>query len=114
MLVDLLTLQKGPRVAVPHAVDAEVRLFEHLFTKPDPEEDDFRANLNPSSMTVLTGCKLEPSLASASSEERCQFLRHGYFCVDSVDSTPERLVFNRAVSLRDTWAKIAARGDGGR
>ena len=95
-------------VSVPHAIDAEVRLFEHLFTKPDPEEDaDFRQNLNPNSIESLTGCKLEPSLATATPESRYQFLRHGYFCVDSVDSTKDKLVFNRTVSLRDTWAKIS-------
>jgi glutaminyl-tRNA synthetase len=84
-----------------------VRLFEHLFIKPDPEEDaDFRTNLNPSSMEVLTGCKLEPSLADAKPESRYQFLRHGYFCADSADSAKNRPVFNRTVSLRDSWAKI--------
>jgi glutaminyl-tRNA synthetase len=94
-------------VSVPHAIEAEVRLFEHLFTKPDPEKDaDLRANLNPNSMTILTGCKLEPSLADATPENRYQFLRHGYFCVDSVDSARDKLVFNRTVSLRDTWAKM--------
>jgi glutaminyl-tRNA synthetase len=94
-------------VSVPHAVEAEVRIYEHLFTKPDPEEDaDFRANINPDSLKVLSGCKLEPSLAAATSESRYQFLRHGYFCVDSVDSKPDRPVFNRTVSLRDSWAKI--------
>lgn len=94
-------------VSVPHAVDAEVRLFEHLFTKPDPEVDaDFRANLNPNSQEVLTGCKLEPSLTAAKPESRYQFLRHGYFCADSVDSKPDKPVFNRTVSLRDTWAKM--------
>ena len=98
-------------VSVPHAIDAEVRLFEHLFTKPDPEEDaDFRQNLNPNSIERLTGCKLEPSLATATPESRYQFLRHGYFCVDSVDSTKDKLVFNRTVSLRDTWAKISDSG----
>jgi glutaminyl-tRNA synthetase len=98
-------------VSVPHAVDAEVRIYEHLFTKPDPEEDaDFRANINPDSLKILTGCKLEPSLAAATPESRYQFLRHGYFCVDSADSSPERPVFNRTVSLRDSWAKIQKSG----
>jgi glutaminyl-tRNA synthetase len=97
-------------VSAPHAVDAEVRLYEHLFSKADPSEveegEDFKSNLNPDSLEVLTGCKLEPGLAEAQPESRYQFERMGYFCVDNVDSKPDRQVFNRTVTLRDTWAKI--------
>jgi glutaminyl-tRNA synthetase len=96
-------------VSAQHAIDAEVRLYDHLFAKPDPDDvpegQDYRANLNPKSLEVLTGCKLEPSLASAKIGDRLQFERLGYFCVDK-DSAPGKLVFNRAVTLRDTWAKI--------
>jgi len=94
-------------VSAAHAVDAEVRLYETLFAKPKPDdEEDFAAALNPNSLTVLTGARLEPSLASAAPGSRFQFERNGYFCVDSRDSAPGRLVFNRTVGLRDTWAKI--------
>jgi glutaminyl-tRNA synthetase len=96
-------------VSAPHAVDAEVRLYDHLFLKPDPDDvpegKDYRVNLNPQSLVVLTGCKLERSLAGAASGSRYQFERLGYFCVDK-DSAPGKPVFNRAVTLRDTWAKI--------
>ncbi len=96
-------------VSADHAVDAEVRLYDHLFSKPDPDDvpegQDYRINLNPNSLEVLTGCKLEPSLASAGVGNRYQFERLGYFCVDR-DSSPGKLVFNRSVTLRDTWAKI--------
>jgi glutaminyl-tRNA synthetase len=96
-------------VSAAHALDAEVRLYDNLFTRenPDdaPEGQDFTANLNPNSLEVLTGCKLEPSLRDASPAHRYQFERTGYFCVDR-DSTPGRPVFNRTVALRDTWAKI--------
>jgi glutaminyl-tRNA synthetase len=96
-------------VSATHAVEAEVRLYDHLFVKPDPDEvpegQDYRANLNPKSLEVLTGCKLEPSLAAAKVGDRYQFERLGYFAVDK-DSTPGALVFNRAVTLRDTWAKL--------
>jgi glutaminyl-tRNA synthetase len=96
-------------VSAAHAIDAEVRLYEQLFTKPIPGDDedgrDFTEDLNPNSLQVLTGCKLEPSLRGAPAGSRYQFERLGYFCVDP-DSTPERLVFNRTVALRDTWAKI--------
>jgi glutaminyl-tRNA synthetase len=94
-------------VSVPHAVDAEVRLYEHLFLAEEPGKDhDFREDLNPNSLEVLRGCKLEPSLKNAPKLAKFQFMRHGYFCVDSVDATPEKPVFNRTVSLRDSWAKI--------
>jgi glutaminyl-tRNA synthetase len=96
-------------VSAAHALDAEVRLYDYLFSKPDPndvaEGQDFSANINPESLQVLTGCKVEPSLTGAASGNRYQFLRNGYFCVDP-DSTEDKLVFNRTVSLRDTWAKI--------
>jgi glutaminyl-tRNA synthetase len=96
-------------VSAAHAVDAEVRLYDHLFTRENPGDDseglDFTAYLNPDSLEVLTGCKLEPSLGGAAPGSRYQFERLGYFCADP-DSKPEGLVFNRTVALRDTWAKI--------
>jgi glutaminyl-tRNA synthetase len=99
-------------VSAAHAVDAEVRLYDNLFTKEDPNEvpegQDFTANLNPNSLEVLSHCKLEPSLANAKPGNRYQFERLGYFCVDP-DSTPAKPVFNRTVPLKDTWAKIEKR-----
>lgn len=94
-------------VSAPHALKAEVRLYDHLFTKENPEEDgeDFKDNLNPDSLEVLTECLVEPSLQDAKPGSRYQFLRKGYFTVDP-DTSPEGLVFNRIVSLKDTWAKI--------
>jgi glutaminyl-tRNA synthetase len=96
-------------VSAEHAVDAEVRIYETLFTKENPNEveegQDFTANLNPNSLEVLTHCKLEPGLRGAAPGSRYQFERLGYFAVD-LDSTPEHPVFNRTVALRDTWAKI--------
>ena len=95
-------------VSAPHALEAEVRLFDHLFTEPNPNvltDADFDANLNPNSLEVLQSCQVESSLAGAVSGTQYQFLRTGYFCVDP-DSSDEKLVFNRAVTLRDTWAKI--------
>lgn len=95
-------------VSALHALEAEVRLYDRLFTKEDPMEDsdvDFKTHLNPKSLEVLESCRVEPSLAGAKPGERFQFLRQGYFCVDP-DSTPEKLVFNLTVALRDTWAKI--------
>ena len=96
-------------VSAEHAIDAEVRLYDRLFLKRDPDDvpegQDFTANLNPKSLEILENCKLEPSLKSAKAGERFQFERLGYFCVDP-DSTPEKPVFNRTVTLRDTWAKI--------
>jgi len=95
-------------VSAAHAVDAEIRLYEHLFTKENPlEDEDFYKNINPDSLQVLTGCKLEPSLAKARPGHNYQFLRQGYFTPDAFDSKPGALVFNRSVGLRDTWAKIA-------
>jgi glutaminyl-tRNA synthetase len=96
-------------VSAAHAVDAEVRLYDNLFSKPDPndvpEGGDWMDNLNPDSLEVIPAAKLEPSLASASAGDKFQFERLGYFCAD-LDSVPGRLVFNRTVGLRDTWAKI--------
>jgi glutaminyl-tRNA synthetase len=95
------------------ALDAEIRLYDHLFTKPDPDDVDpgktWLDNVNPKSLEVLTGCKLEPSLGGASPGARFQFERQGYFCADP-DSTPGRPVFNRTVTLRDSWAKIQKKG----
>ena len=97
-------------VSAKHAIDAQVRLYDHLFTKENPNEveegQNFTACLNPNSLEVIDNCKLEPSLAKAAPASRCQFERLGYFCVDSRYSTPGALVFNRTVTLRDTWAKI--------
>ena len=96
-------------VSAEHALEAEVRLYDHLFNKEDPmdveEGTDFRASLNPNSLWILTSCRVEPILAGAPPGSRYQFERLGYFCVDP-DSSPEKLVFNRTVSLRDTWSKI--------
>ena len=93
-------------VSAQHALDAEVRLYDRLFDAPDPAaSDDFLKCLNPDSLKVLKGCKVEPSLKDATPGYRCQFERQGYFCVDP-DSTDGNLVFNRTVSLRDSWAKI--------
>jgi len=120
-------------VSAAHAINTEVRLYDHLFTKEDPDEieegADWRSNLNPKSLEVLTSCKLEPSLAGVKPGYRCQFERLGYFCVDpdssidhgssansafavgpnsavGSDFSEGKLVFNRTVTLRDTWAKI--------
>jgi glutaminyl-tRNA synthetase len=102
-------------VSANHAIDAEVRLYDTLFTKEDPndvpEGGDFTDNLNPQSMEILAGCKLEPSLASAEPGDRFQFERVGYFAVDK-DSTPGMLIFNRTVGLKDTWAKIEKKQGG--
>ncbi|MGQ9493514.1 MAG: glutamine--tRNA ligase/YqeY domain fusion protein [Anaerolineae bacterium] len=94
-------------VSAAHALPAEVRLYDRLFTVPNPldQKDDFLNYINPKSLEVLTSCQVEPSLASAKPGDKYQFLRLGYFCVDP-DSCAGRLVFNRTVSLRDTWAKI--------
>jgi glutaminyl-tRNA synthetase len=99
-------------VSAPHSLEAEVRLYDHLFVKADPEDveegSDFKANLNPNSLETLTSCRVEPCLANAEPGSRYQFLRMGYFCVDG-DSSGGKLVFNRIVTLRDTWAKIQER-----
>jgi len=97
-------------VSAAHAVEAEVRLYDHLFRVPDPggdaDDGDWKAELNPTSLERLTGCRLEPSLAEAAPGSIYQFERNGYFCADLGDWSLGRLVFNRAVPLRDTWAKI--------
>ena len=104
-------------VSADHALEAEVRLYDHLFTKEDPDDvpdgSDWLANINPKSLERLTSCRVEPVLANAKPEERYQFERLGYFCVDRVDSSPAHLVFNRTVTLRDTWAKIERSGGKG-
>jgi glutaminyl-tRNA synthetase len=95
-------------VAAADAVSADVRLYNQLFARPDPgAEGDVMADLNPHSLEAMTGCLVEPTLASAPVGEAVQFERTGYFCLDP-DSTPARLVFNRTVGLRDTWAKVQA------
>jgi glutaminyl-tRNA synthetase len=101
-------------VSAAHALDAEVRIYDKLFTKEDPnqveEGQEFTANLNPNSLEVIPRAKLEPSLANAPVEGHYQFERLGYFCVDP-DSKPGRLVFNRTVALKDTWAKVEKKID---
>ena len=96
-------------VSVRHAIEAEVRLYDYLFTKENPDEvtegEDFKSNLNPNSLEVLSSCMVEPSLVGAVPFSRFQFERLGYFCVDP-DSSEGKLIFNRTVGLRDTWAKI--------
>ncbi len=93
-------------VSAAHALDAEVRLYDRLFTVESPGGDDWLTHLNPASLERLEGCKLEPSLAHADAGSLWQFERMGYFCADAVDSRPGKPVFNRTVTLRDTWAKI--------
>ena len=99
-------------VSAAHAIEAEVRLYDYLFLMPGPEEGeeggDFKGNINQNSLEVLSSCRLEPSLAGATLTSRYQFERLGYFCLDP-DSSPDKLVFNRTVTLRDTWAKIEKR-----
>ncbi len=102
-------------VSAAHALDGEARLYDYLFTRPDPDEaQDFTSVVNPNSLEILTGCQLEPSLASAKTGDKFQFERQGYFCVDpdsaNSNSTDGKLVFNRAVGLKDTWAKIEKKG----
>ncbi len=96
-------------VSAKHAARVEIRLYDHLFVKPEPDDApqglDYRANLNPNSLEALTDCPVEPSLAAAQPGDRVQFERQGYFCVDTKDSKPGKLVFNRAVSLKDSWAR---------
>ena len=114
---DPLTLGKNPEgrkvraaihwVPFNEAISAEVRLYERTFTVEDPgSEEDWRNVINPDALTVLNDSKLEPSLANAGIGEGYQFERKGYFCVDSKDSSPDSLVFNRTIALRDSWAKI--------
>ena len=103
-------------VSAAHALDAEVRLYDRLFTKADmndlAEGEDWRDHLNPDALRVLTGCKLEPGLADAEPSVPVQFIRTGYFCPDARDAAPGRPVFNRTIGLRDTWARIE-RAQGG-
>jgi len=100
-------------VSVAHCQEAEIRLYDRLFTAANPAAEaekagiDFTAFVNPNSLETLTSCRVEPSLATAAPGSRYQFERLGYFCVDPVDSSKDKLVFNRIVTLRDTWAKIA-------
>jgi glutaminyl-tRNA synthetase len=97
-------------VSARHAIGAEVRLYDRLFTTPSPgAATDYLAELNPSSLEVLTACKLEPSVAGVEPGARFQFERLGYFCVDR-DSKPGAVVFNRTVTLKDTWARIEQKG----
>ena len=97
-------------VSAPHSLEAEVRLYDHLFVKANPSDEkdsaDFKTCLNPNSLETLTCCRVEPGLAGATPGSRYQFERLGYFCVDTKDSSDGALVFNRTVTLRDTWAKI--------
>jgi len=101
-------------VSAAHSIPAEVRLYDRLLVKENPmdvdEGEDFKTYLNPKSLEILTSCRVEPSLASAAPGSRYQFERLGYFCVDSVDSSDEKLVFNRTVTLRDPWEKIKKAG----
>ncbi len=87
------------------ALDAEIRLYDSLFTVPDPDGEEYLKVLNPDSLQVLTGSKVEPFLKDAAPESAYQFMRQGYFCVDNTDSSPEHLVFNRTVSLKDGFKK---------
>jgi len=98
-------------VAAADAVPAEVRIYDHLFSSPAPDASNFAAQINPQSLETLTGCMVEPALTADNSEQAVQFERQGYFCRDR-DSKPGKLVFNRTVGLRDTWAKVAAGGEG--
>jgi glutaminyl-tRNA synthetase len=101
-------------VSAEHALDAEVRLYDRLFTRENPDDKvdgkSFKDFINPDSLETLAGCKLEPGLAAAEPGAFFQFERLGYFCADVKDSTPGRPVFNRTVTLRDTWAKMKTRG----
>ncbi len=101
-------------VSAEHALHAEVRLYDRLFTRENPDDPqdptDYKEYLNKNSLEIVADAKLEPSLAEAKPSERFQFERIGYFCADSVDSTPGKPVFNRTVSLRDSWAKVEKKG----
>lgn len=104
-------------VSAKHAIEAEVRLYDKLFTVENPDDipdgSDYKDYINPDSLIVIKGAKLEPSLKDAKPEDKFQFLRIGYFCVDNKDSKPGNLVFNRTVGLKDTWAKIASKQQAG-
>ncbi len=98
-------------VSAEHAIDAEVRLYDRLFNAENPldEGGDFKSNINPSSLTIVEKAKIEPALKNAKLGEHFQFIRKGYFCLDSKLTTNEKLVFNRTVTLKDTWAKEAVK-----
>jgi glutaminyl-tRNA synthetase len=98
-------------VSAAHSLTAEVRLYDRLFRVADPlaGDSDFTEYLNPKSLEILKSCKVEPSLASATPGSRFQFERSGYFCMDSADSSDKAPVFNRTVTLRDSWAKISGK-----
>ena len=96
-------------VAAAEAVPAEVRIYNQLFTRAEPNAANFAADLNPNSLEVLQDCKLEPALAGTNSQDAVQFERQGYFCRDK-DSAPGAPVFNRTVGLRDSWAKVSGGG----
>jgi glutaminyl-tRNA synthetase len=100
-------------VSVSHAIKAEVRIYDHLFTKIDPEDapegKDYRSNLSPNSLEIIENCMVEPDLVNAKPGERFQFLRMGYYCVD-ISSGESKLIFNRTVGLKDTWAKVVVKG----
>ncbi len=97
-------------VSVDHAIDAEVRLYDNLFADPFPEaEGHFLKNLNPNSLEILSGAKVEPALKDVTADTRWQFMRHGYFCLDSKDSQEGKLVINRTVTLKDSWARMEAK-----
>jgi glutaminyl-tRNA synthetase len=96
-------------VSAAHALEAKVRLYDHLMRNPEEnqkEELGFADLLNPNSLEILSSCRIEPGLKDSAPGSRFQFERLGYFCVDTKDSSPKKLTFNRTVSLRDTWAKI--------
>jgi len=99
-------------VSAAHSLPAEARLYDRLFTREDPldvpQGEDWKSNINPKSLEVLRDCRVEPALRGAAPGMRLQFERLGYFCVDP-DSTPDRLVFNRTVTLKDTWARMQQR-----
>jgi glutaminyl-tRNA synthetase len=100
-------------VSAEHAVTAEVRLYDNLFREPFPEaEGHFLENLNPDSLEVLPNAKVEVNINGVTGEDRWQFMRHGYFCLDARDSKPGALVINRTVTLKDSWAKLEAKGKG--
>jgi glutaminyl-tRNA synthetase len=98
-------------VSVPHAKTAEVRMYDRLFRVEDPssEDGDFKDYINPDSMQVLPSVYIEPALANAKPGDRVQFMRKGYFCVDT-ESTDDKLIFNRTVTLKDAWAKEQRKG----
>jgi glutaminyl-tRNA synthetase len=96
-------------VSAAEAVPAEIRIYNPLFLRPDPNAGDFAADLNPRSLELIADARVEPALAAQDSDDVVQFERQGYFCRDP-DSTPGRLVFNRTVGLRDSWAKVAGGG----